>query len=50
MSTQSNGQGNGNGKPLTPVVSAESEAGSSVSGRIAPPPGQLKKADLVSDQ
>jgi 2-oxoglutarate ferredoxin oxidoreductase subunit beta len=32
------------------VVSAESEAGSSVSGRIAPPPGQLKKADFVSDQ
>jgi 2-oxoglutarate ferredoxin oxidoreductase subunit beta len=50
MSTQSNGQGNGNGKPLTAVVSAESEAGSSVSGRIAPPPGQLKKADFVSDQ
>ncbi|HEX7770801.1 MAG TPA: 2-oxoacid:ferredoxin oxidoreductase subunit beta [Pyrinomonadaceae bacterium] len=52
MSTQSNGHsGNGNGnKPLAPVVSAESEAGSSVSGRIAPPPGQLKKADFVSDQ
>src|SRR5215216_5291946 len=52
MSTQSNGHsGNGNGnKPLTPVVSTESEAGSSVSGRIAPPPGQLKKADFVSDQ
>jgi 2-oxoglutarate ferredoxin oxidoreductase subunit beta len=31
-------------------VSAESDAGSSVSGRIAPPPGQLKKADFVSDQ
>src|SRR5205085_1595250 len=29
---------------------AESEAGSAVSGRIAPPPGQLKKADFVSDQ
>ena len=51
MSTQSNGHsGNGNNKPLTPVVSAESEAGSSVAGRIAPPPGQLKKADFVSDQ
>ena len=52
MSTQSNGHGgNGNGnKPVTPMVSAESEAGSSVSGRIAPPPGQLKKADFVSDQ
>jgi 2-oxoglutarate/2-oxoacid ferredoxin oxidoreductase subunit beta len=50
MSTQSNGQtGNGN-KPLGEVVSAESEAGSSVSGRIAPPPGQMKKADFVSDQ
>src|SRR5689334_5955649 len=52
MSTQSNGHsGNGNGnKPVTPVVSAESEAGSSVAGRVAPPPGQLKKADFVSDQ
>ena len=43
-------KGNGN-KPVNQVVvSAESEAGSSVSGRIAPPPGQLKKADFVSDQ
>src|SRR5262252_5235541 len=52
MSTQSNGHGgNGNGnKPVGEVVSAESEAGSSVSGRIAPPPGELKKADFVSDQ
>jgi len=52
MSTQSNGHGgNGNGnKPLGEVVSAESEAGSSVSGKVAPPPGQLKKADFVSDQ
>jgi 2-oxoglutarate ferredoxin oxidoreductase subunit beta len=52
MSTQSTGHGgNGNvNKPLTPVVSAESEAGSSVAGRVAPPPGQLKKADFVSDQ
>src|SRR5215208_2332053 len=52
MSTESNGHsGNGNGSKLfTETVSAESEAGSSVSGRIAPPPGQLKKADFVSDQ
>ena len=52
MSTQSNGHsGNGNGnKPLGEVVSAESEAGSAVAGRVAPPPGQLKKADFVSDQ
>jgi 2-oxoglutarate ferredoxin oxidoreductase subunit beta len=52
MSTQSNGH-NGNGsvnKPITEAVSAESEGGSAVSGRIAPPPGQLKKADFVSDQ
>jgi 2-oxoglutarate ferredoxin oxidoreductase subunit beta len=53
MSTQSNGNsGNGNiNKPLTDVsVSAESDTGSAVSGKIAPPPGQLKKADFVSDQ
>ena len=52
MSTQSNGHsGNGNvKKPITEAVSAESDAGSPVSGRIAPPPGQLKKADFVSDQ
>jgi len=52
MSTQSNGHsGNGNGnKPLVESVSAESDAGSPVAGRIAPPPGQLKKADFVSDQ
>jgi len=52
MSTQSNGHsGNGNGnKPITESVSAESEGGSAVSGRIAPPPGQLKKADFISDQ
>jgi 2-oxoglutarate/2-oxoacid ferredoxin oxidoreductase subunit beta len=53
MSTQSNGHsGNGNGnKAFTDAsVSAESDAGSSVSGRVAPPPGQLKKADFVSDQ
>jgi 2-oxoglutarate/2-oxoacid ferredoxin oxidoreductase subunit beta len=52
MSTQSNGHsGNGNGnKPAGEVVSAESDAGSPVAGRVAPPPGQLKKADFVSDQ
>jgi 2-oxoglutarate/2-oxoacid ferredoxin oxidoreductase subunit beta len=52
MSTQTNGHGgNGNGnKPAGEVVSAESDAGSPVAGRIAPPPGQLKKADFVSDQ
>ncbi len=52
MSTQSNGHsGNGNvNKPFTEAVSAESDTGSAVSGRIAPPPGQLKKADFVSDQ
>jgi len=52
MSTQSNGHGgNGNGnKPFTEAVSVESDTGSAVSGRIAPPPGQLKKADFVSDQ
>ncbi|HSE18409.1 MAG TPA: 2-oxoacid:ferredoxin oxidoreductase subunit beta [Pyrinomonadaceae bacterium] len=52
MSTQSNGHsGNGNGNnPFTEAVSAESDTGSSVSGRVAPPPGQLKKADFVSDQ
>src|ERR1041384_2751080 len=50
MSTQSNGSsGNGN-KPIVEAVSADSEVGSAVSGRIAPPPGQLKKADFVSDQ
>jgi len=52
MSTQSNGQsGNGNANnPFTEAVSVESDSGSPVSGRIAPPPGQLKKADFVSDQ
>jgi 2-oxoglutarate/2-oxoacid ferredoxin oxidoreductase subunit beta len=50
MSTQSNGH-SGNGNVKTPeVVSAESDTGSAVSGKIAPPPGQLKKADFVSDQ
>jgi len=52
MSTQSNGHsGNGNvNKPFTESVSVESDTGSAVSGRVAPPPGQLKKADFVSDQ
>ncbi|HEY4422679.1 MAG TPA: 2-oxoacid:ferredoxin oxidoreductase subunit beta [Pyrinomonadaceae bacterium] len=51
MSTQSNGQsGNGNKSFAETAVSAESDIGSSVSGRVAPPPGQLKKADFVSDQ
>src|SRR6476659_6208752 len=52
MSTQGNGHsGNGNvNKPFTEAVSAESDTGSAVSGRVAPPPGQLKKADFVSDQ
>ncbi|PWT93890.1 MAG: 2-oxoacid:ferredoxin oxidoreductase subunit beta [Blastocatellia bacterium] len=52
MSTQSNGHGsNGNGnKQIVEAVSADSEVGSAVSGRVAPPPGQLKKADFVSDQ
>jgi hypothetical protein len=48
MSTHS---GNGNlDQPLAEVVSAESDTGSAVSGKIAPPPGQLKKADFTSDQ
>src|SRR5215212_2235364 len=53
MSTQSNGHtGNGEGSKsfAETAVSAESDSGSAVSGRIAPPPGQLKKADFVSDQ
>jgi len=52
MSTESNGHGNGNGNKAfaETAVSAESDTGSSVSGRIAPPPGQLKKAAFVSDQ
>lgn len=53
MSTQSNGHsGNGNGNKsfAETSVSAESDIGSSVSGRVAPPPGQLKKADFISDQ
>src|SRR5215212_4796533 len=53
MSTQSNGQsGNGNGSKAfaETSISAESDIGSSVSGRVAPPPGQLKKADFISGQ
>jgi 2-oxoglutarate/2-oxoacid ferredoxin oxidoreductase subunit beta len=51
MSTNGNGNsGNGNLAPVETSVSAESEGGSAVSGRIAPPPGQLKKSDFVSDQ
>src|ERR1700741_78269 len=51
MSTQSNGHsGNGNKSFAETAVSAESDTGSAVSGRIAPPPGQLKKADFISDQ
>src|SRR6188508_3827819 len=52
MSTQSNGQnGNGNGNtPIVEAISADSEVGAAVSGRVAPPPGQLKKADFISDQ
>src|ERR1051325_9895432 len=51
MSTQSNGHsGNGNKAFTETAVSAESDTGSAVSGRVAPPPGQLKKADFVSDQ
>ena len=52
MSTTGNGHsGNGNSKkPIVEAVSADSEVGSAVSGKIAPPPGQMKKADFVSDQ
>src|SRR3954462_8795886 len=51
MSTEINGNGGNGNKPLVnQVVSTDSEGGSAVSGRIAPPPGQLKKADFVSDQ
>src|SRR3977135_1678672 len=53
MSTGSNGsKGSGNGnKPIVEqAMSADSEVGSAVSGKIAPPPGQMKKADFVSDQ
>ncbi len=52
MSTSGNGNsGNGNlTKPVAEAVSADSEVGSAVSGKIARPPGQMKKADFVSDQ
>src|SRR2546428_13487238 len=53
MSTTGNGsKGSGNGnKPIVEqAMSADSEVGSAVSGKIAPPPGQMKKADFVSDQ
>src|SRR5712671_7011705 len=49
MSTSGNGS-NGNNAPIDASVSADSEGGSAVSGKVAPPPGQLKKADFVSDQ
>src|SRR4026208_445926 len=52
MSTSGNGQsGNGNGnKPIVEqAISAESESGSTIY-KIAPPPGELKKADFISDQ
>src|SRR5436305_4320739 len=42
--------GNGNRSLSDTSFSADSEVGSAVSGRIAPPPGQLKKADFISDQ
>src|SRR2546430_2365923 len=53
MSTTGNGsKGSGNGnKPIVEqAMSADSEVGSAISGKIAPPPGQMKKADFVSDQ
>ena len=51
MSTQSNGHGgNGSGiKPPSEVVSAESDAGSPVAGRIAPLPGLEDRSLLVPD-
>src|SRR2546428_6259156 len=50
MSTSGNGnKGNGNKPIVETAVSANSEVGS-VSGKMAPPLGQLKKADFVSDQ
>jgi 2-oxoglutarate/2-oxoacid ferredoxin oxidoreductase subunit beta len=51
MSTNGNGlSGNGNIAHVDASIAADSEVGSAVSGRIAPPPGQLKKSDFVSDQ
>jgi 2-oxoglutarate ferredoxin oxidoreductase subunit beta len=52
MSTSGNGlggNGNGNKGIVEQAVSAESEGGV-VSFKVAPPPGELKKADFVSDQ
>ncbi len=49
-SNGSKGSGNGNKGIVDEAVSADSEVGSAVSGKIAPPPGQMKKADFVSDQ
>jgi 2-oxoglutarate ferredoxin oxidoreductase subunit beta len=53
MSTNANGS-NGNGSRHKPLVeqsvSAESEGGSAVSGKVAPPPGELTKKDFISDQ
>lgn len=51
MSTNGNGSnGNGHKSIVETAVSADSEVGSAVAGKAAPPPGQLKKADFVSDQ
>src|SRR2546422_10669807 len=53
MSTTGNGSkgsGNGNKPMVEQAMSADSEVGSAISGKIAPPPGQMKKADFVSDQ
>jgi 2-oxoglutarate ferredoxin oxidoreductase subunit beta len=51
MSTSGNGTNANGKKPVVEhAVSAESDVGSSASGKIAPPPGQLTKADFVSDQ
>ena len=50
MSTSGNGHNGNSNKPITEAVSADTEVGSAVSGKVAPPPGQLKKADFVSDQ
>src|SRR3984893_9573582 len=51
MSTTENGsKGNGNKPIVEQSISADSEVGSAVSGKIAPPPGQMKKEDFVSDQ
>src|SRR5438045_3453610 len=51
MSTGSIGSsGNGNKPSVEEAFSADNEVGSAVSGKIAPPPGQMKKADFVSDQ